>query len=77
MVLAQHALRAKCNLFLMLMLTLSVLSIAITNWCFLADSLPDESVKELCSMARNADFDADLQAMTVVLSLLQVCNVVN
>ena len=33
----------------------------ITNWCVLADSLSEESVKELCSAAWNVD----LNAMTV------------
>ena len=37
----------------------------ITNWCVLADSLSEESVKELCSAAWNGDSYVDLKAMTV------------
>ena len=35
----------------------------ITNWCVLADSLSEESVKELCSAAWNGDFYVDLKAI--------------
>ena len=48
-------------------LKLNVPSIArpIINWCVLADSLSEESVKELCSAAWNGDLYVDLKAMTV------------
>jgi len=36
----------------------------ITNWCVRADSLSEESVKELCSAAWNRDLYADLKATT-------------
>jgi len=36
----------------------------ITNWCVLADSLSEESVKELCSAACNGDLYVDLKAVT-------------
>ena len=37
----------------------------ITNWCVLAGSLSEESVKELCSAACNGDLYVDLKVMTV------------
>jgi len=52
-------------LCLLLILKLNVLSIAITNWCVLVDSLSDKSVKELCSAAWNGDLFIDLKAMTI------------
>ena len=63
--------------FLLLMLKLNVHSIArpITNWC-VADSLSEESVKELCSAAWNGDLYR-FKRLWLFISLLQVCNVVN
>jgi len=52
-------------LLLMLMLKLNGLSIAVTKWCVIADSLTDEYVKELCSAAWNGDLCVGLKAMTV------------
>jgi len=49
----QHALHALNMPVFLLMLKLNVLLIATTNWCVLANSLSDESVKELCSAAWN------------------------
>ena len=37
----------------------------MTNWCVLADSISEDSVKELCSVAWNGDLYVDLKAMTV------------
>ena len=37
----------------------------ITNCCVLADSLSEESVKELCSAAWNGNLHVDLKAVTV------------
>ena len=49
------------------MLKLNVHTIArpITNWCVLADSLSEESIKERCSAVWNGDLYVDLKAMTV------------
>ena len=37
----------------------------ITNWCVLADSLSEKSVKQLCSAAWNGDLYVDLKAVTL------------
>jgi len=37
----------------------------ITNWCVIADSLSEESVKDLCSAAWDGDLYVDLKAMSV------------
>ena len=53
----------------------------ITNWCVLADSLSEKSVKELCSAAWNGDLYVDLKAIFVhkftaslQLTTLQTCS---
>ena len=37
----------------------------ITNWCVLADSLSEESVKAICSAAWNGNMYVDLKPMIV------------
>jgi len=50
--------------FLLLMLKFNVPSTVIINWCVLADSLFEESVKQHCPAACNGDLYVDLNAMT-------------